>query len=309
MNRTVCEEVPNGSGSGRVTDHETEEAADGDLIAQALRCFCEELCDGLFVVLEVLLIEEADLFVEGVEFTLHDVLDDVRGFALNVFAFALDLAFALEHVCGDIAAADVQGVHCGDLQGEGTDQVLEGGIVQGVGLVRADFDQDAKFGSLMDVSGDLAGALYGDALMATDGDVFTGLRDGLLPEGFEIGIGICENGLGESITETAEILVPRDEIGFAVHFDQRSGVVVAGQRECDDAFTGFAIGLLCGIGCALFPEDIDSGFEVALGFEEGGFAFHHPRVGFVAQGFDGFWIDLNFAHGLVLGLRGWIYWG
>jgi hypothetical protein len=123
-----------------------------------------------------------------------------------------------------------------------------------------------------------------------------------LAEWFEVGGWVFEDRFCEAITEATEVFVAGDEIGFAVHFDEGSGGVVWGEGESDDPFTGFAICFLGCVGCALFPENINGSFEVALCFDEGGFAFHHACVGFVAEGFDGFWIDLDFAHN-VMGLK------
>ncbi|MEY5016622.1 MAG: hypothetical protein RIS92_2980 [Verrucomicrobiota bacterium] len=140
--------------------------------------------------------------------------------------------------------------------------------------------------------------------MATDGDVFAGFGDGFLTERFEVSGWVVEDGFGQPITESAEVFVACDEVCFAVYFDEGSCGLVCGECECDDAFTGFAIGFFGGIGCAFFPEDIDGGFEVTLCFDEGGFAFHHACVGFVAEGFDGFGIDLDFAHNVWF--EGWL---
>ena len=136
--------------------------------------------------------------------------------------------------------------------------------------------------------------------MATDGDVFAGFGDGFLTKRFEVSGGVVEDRFGQPIAEAAEVFVTSDEIGLTVDFDDGGCGLVCGKCEGDDAFAGFAIRFFGGIGCALFPEDVNGGFEVALRFDEGGFALHHACVGFVAEGFDGFGIDLDFAHNVMV---------
>ncbi|MEY5016623.1 MAG: hypothetical protein RIS92_2981 [Verrucomicrobiota bacterium] len=99
----------------------------------------------MFVVLEVFLIEQADLLVEGVEFSFHDIFDDVGGFALHVFAFALDLAFAFEDVGWDVTAPNVERAHCGDLECERAHELSECGVSQGFGFAGPDFNENAEF--------------------------------------------------------------------------------------------------------------------------------------------------------------------
>lgn len=99
----------------------------------------------MLVILEVFLIEQADLLVEGVQFSFHDVFDDVGGFALDVFAFALDLAFALEDVGRDVAASNVERAHRGDLERERAHEFVESGVGEGFGFAGADFNEHAEF--------------------------------------------------------------------------------------------------------------------------------------------------------------------
>lgn len=150
----------------------------------------------MLVVLEVFLIEQADLLVEGVEFTFDDVFYDVGRLALDIFAFALDLPFAFEDVRWNVAAAHVEGVHRGDLEGQRTNEFLESGVVEGISFARTDLDENAEFGALVDVGGDLACARDLESFVAANGDVFTRFGDGFLAEGFEVGRRVFEDCFG-----------------------------------------------------------------------------------------------------------------
>ena len=109
------------------------------------------------------------------------------------------------------------------------------------------------------------------------------------------------------LNEGAEALVAGDEVGFAIDFDQHADLVADVNVGADDAFLGFATGLLRRGGCAFFAEDRFGGGEVALGFDERLFAIHHARVGFFAELLDEFGRDFadgsSRRHNLKFGWR------
>src|SRR3546814_18996420 len=81
--------------------------------------------------------------------------------------------------------------------------------------------------------------------------------------------------------ETLELLVLRDEVGFAVHFDHRAAVAVGG--DADETLGGDAAGLLRGGGEALGAQPVDRRFDVAAIFGERLFTVHHTCARAVAQ--------------------------
>src|SRR6476646_6792670 len=92
-----------------------------------------------------------------------------------------------------------------------------------------------------------AGAEHGKTPHA---DVLADLRDQVAPalvhalpggerrsrEGSEVPGPAGERALGYGLSERAEILRAGDEVGLAVHLDQRSGMSVAGAVDGDHAF-------------------------------------------------------------------------
>src|SRR3546814_1115928 len=77
----------------------------------------------------------------------------------------------------------------------------------------------------------------------------------------DVGDAAGERDLRHVADEALELLVLRNEVGFAVHFDHRAAVAVGG--DADEAFGGDAAGLLGGGGEALGAEPVDRRFDVA----------------------------------------------
>ena len=92
--------------------------------------------------------------------------------------------------------------------------------------------------------------------------------------------------VGDVADEGLEVFVFGNEVGFAVHFEQDAGSGVGVDAGGDDAFVGGAVGHCRGLGDAALAEQLDGGFDVAVGFGEDFFAVHHAGVGFVAEFFD-----------------------
>ena len=113
------------------------------------------------------------------------------------------------------------------------------------------------------------------------GQAFTELGlQGLGVSGF-----LLDNGLGGIGDEVLEVIAAGHEVGLALHGSDGDSLAVSGLGQGDQAFGRGAAGLLGGLGHALFTQEIDSLFEVAVGGHEGLLAVHHAGAGFLAQVF------------------------
>ena len=171
----------------------------------------------------------------------------------------------------------------------------------------------------MDIAGEGAIRRSGKTAEAAQDDVLThdaafflddvlqaeavGSRHRLGEGGGEIGIGrtgVHDVG-SDHIHEAAEAVVFAHEVGFAVYLDERTDGAVAIEHGLDSAFLGFAVSTFGAAGDALFAQDVDGGFHVAIGFSEGFFTVHHASIGFLAEFVDGGCGDCghNWIGGLV----------
>ena len=83
--------------------------------------------------------------------------------------------------------------------------------------------------------------------------------------------------------ERLEVVVLRDEIGFAIDFDDRRDLRVVRDVESDHALGGDAVGRLARLRSALDPQQLLGLAEVAVGFGQRLLAFHHAEPGALAQ--------------------------
>src|SRR5205085_5048910 len=97
-----------GLGDGPVwrANFETGEAPDRDVLAELRHLRGDDLRDGMGLLLDEGLVEEAELLVELTELALEHLLDDVRRLAGCSGLSAVDLLLALEVGLGDLIAAD-----------------------------------------------------------------------------------------------------------------------------------------------------------------------------------------------------------
>jgi hypothetical protein len=130
---------------------------------------------------------------------------------------------------------------------------------------------------------------------ARDGDVLAGLGDGrrhLLRQrraGGDDAVRIAAGGDGEEGAdhigdERLEVLGAGDEVRLAVDLGEHAAGGVVGEACGHEAFARGPARALGGLGDAALAEDRDGVVEVAVGFAQGGLAFHHARAGLVAQG-------------------------
>ncbi len=93
------------------------------------------------------------------------------------------------------------------------------------------------------------------------------------------------DGREHRISEGLKVIVLGDEIGLGVDFEYRRGLAVVADADLDRAVGGDAAGLLVGLGGAGFAHQFGGGLDIAIGFDQRFFAFHHARTGTLAQFF------------------------
>ncbi len=84
--------------------------------------------------------------------------------------------------------------------------------------------------------------------------------------------------------ESLKFVAARDEVGFAIHFDERG--VVAGSLDRNRAFRGNTRGFLVRLGEPALAHELGRGVQITLGFDERLFALHHSGAGALAKLFD-----------------------
>ena len=284
---------------GLFAKSETDEAGDSEGVAEFLAFGFEESGNLDVGVFDESLFEEAALGEKLANLALEDVLDDVRRLSFRNEAGAEDVEFVVHHGLRDVVAGKSLGRAGGDVEGEVLDELLEAVSACGFRLGGADFDQDADLATEVDVGGDdtTGGGIIADILaelevFADFADLcFDRVFDGLLAVcvgegGFVVsGLGSRER-VGDFTDEGLEAFVFRDEVGFAVDFNEETGGGSAIDAGGDDAFVGGAVAHFGGFQDAPLAEELDGGFDVAVGFGEDFFAVHHWGVGFIAEFFD-----------------------
>ncbi len=90
-----------------------------------------------------------------------------------------------------------------------------------------------------------------------------------------------QRDIGDGLGERLEFRVARDEVGLGVDLDDDAFGAL--HSDGDEAFSGYAAGLLGGLRQALGAQPVDGGFHVAVGRREGGLTIHHARAGLVAE--------------------------
>src|SRR5918994_535943 len=91
---------------------------------------------------------------------------------------------------------------------------------------------------------------------------------------------------GDLTGERLELLVARDEVGFALDLDQRPLCRRAVDVGRHDSLAGSAPASLGGRSRPLLAQDLDCLVDVAAGLDQGLLAVHHRRAGLLAQRLD-----------------------
>jgi hypothetical protein len=84
---------------------------------------------------------------------------------------------------------------------------------------------------------------------------------------------------GDVVAKLLEGIGARDEIAFAIDFDDHADFSASMNIVADEAFGGFARGFLGRGGLTLFAEDVDGLLDVTAGFDQGSTTIAEPRVG------------------------------
>lgn len=146
------------------------------------------------------------------------------------------------------------------MEGDVFDEPGEAFVADAVGVIGADFGQNADFGSGVDVGGDESDAGNVHSSVSPDLDVFADFGDVFGAQGFEVGLRGFEEGFGDLIAEFSEYFVFGDEVGFAVDFDKEAGLGIGADVTGNGAFVGGAVGFFGGVGGSFFSENVDGRF-------------------------------------------------
>src|SRR6266571_3993912 len=88
---------------------------------------------------------------------------------------------------------------------------------------------------------------------------------------------------GHVVAQALEIFGSRNEVRFAIHFDDHADFPAGMNVMADQALGGLARRLLLSRGLSFFPEHIDRGFHIAARLDQRGTAVGESRAGALAQ--------------------------
>eukprot|EP00042_Codosiga_hollandica_P002739 m.12180 g.12180 ORF g.12180 m.12180 type:complete len:537 (-) comp17340_c0_seq1:210-1820(-) len=230
------------------------------------------------------LVQQRDFLQELLHRAFDHLGDDVGGLAGFGGLLGGNAALLLDQIGRDVGARQRSGLHRGDVHGD----------VLGGDVVTFELDDHADAGAVQ-VRSQLAA---GVALEAADRHVLADLADQALAHVFhgraEAFLGQRQGRQGGHVSgvlfshqasqrahESQEGVVLRDEVGLAVHFDQRA--VAADHGRGDDAFGSDARGGLASLVAQLDAQDLFSAAQVAVGLGQRLLAFHHRGVGASTQ--------------------------
>ena len=91
---------------------------------------------------------------------------------------------------------------------------------------------------------------------------------------------------GRFFDQVFEVVVLGDEIGFGVDLGDRPFAMIVADFDADGPFAGDAARFFGRAAETLFTEPLDGGFHVSVGFGQGLFTIHHPRIGHLAELFN-----------------------
>ena len=102
-------------------------------------------------------------------------------------------------------------------------------------------------------------------------------------QGVNVGGVLIDNGLGAGLNKADEISVLADEVGLGVDLDHNADLLIVVYHSADDTLGSNTAGLLGSSGQALFTQELDRLFYIAVGSGQGLFAVHHAAAGLFAQ--------------------------
>ena len=245
-------------------------------------------------IMDIGLIEEADLLVEGLEARFDDLLDHVCGLAGVLLRQHGALARNRRRI--DPGGVERDRTCSGDMHGDLPPERAELGAIAG-GLERDDDPNSAKpVGDRpVHVMADRAFG-HSEALRATQRHVFTNGGDGVgdrlshraaarvmrAEHLRRVDVGrVVERDREHAAHHRLEVIVAGDEVGFGIDLDNDADVVLDG--DADKAFGRNPPALLGRLGEALLAQPIDRRLDVAVGLAQRILAIHHARAGLFAQ--------------------------
>src|SRR5579863_441357 len=271
-----------------------DESLDRDRTADRPFGLPDRLGDGLGRIMDVRLIEEADLPVEGLEAGFDNLLDDVRGLA----GVLLDehRALALNGRRIDPGGVERDGTCRGDMHRHLPPERAE------LCPIARGFERDDDSDPAEPV-GDRAVHIMADralgdfeALRAAQRHVFADGGDGvgdrladrpaagvMRAERFRrIDVGrLVERHRQRAAHQRLEVVVAGDEVGLGIDFHDNAGLVLDG--DPDQAFGRHPSALLGRFRQALLAQPVHCRLDVAAGLAQGVLAIHHARAGLLAQ--------------------------
>ncbi len=274
------------------------EGVDLDGSACCLSLRLNILSDGHCIVLEVLLIEEANFLEVLSETTLNDLFKYVLGLGLSgllvLGSYQAELYFLLvsEYVGRDISLGNVLCVQSGDLESYVL-AACENSCV--LGLVGVELNQCTQSAAVVHVGNQCAGHLgeTADIHVLTDGGDLLGhiLGNGLCAacdsavlESLNVCRVVSEDSVGDGLNQLEELVALCAEVSFAV--DLNDNAVCAVNLSLYDTLGSDSACLLGSLCKALLTEDLNSLISVAVSLNESSLAVHHAAAGHFAKFFN-----------------------
>ena len=192
---------------------------------------------------------------------------------------------------------DVGSIHSGSIDGLGFAGSDMHGKITTQRIVSACKIQQHADLAAMQIAGQLA-AYSRVALETADADILTQFHDQRLASLFYTGGTVDDShtrqcgyisrivlrhGLGYIFCEGDKVFILGDEIGFAVHFRHCTGLAVVREIGADHTLGRHTTGRLARLGTALDTHLFLGRFQIAVGFYQRSFAFHHAETCHLAQ--------------------------
>ena len=218
--------------------------------------------------------------------TFDHLLDDVRRFAALLGFGAVDFVFLVKEILRQGGSIQRNRIAGGDVHGD---------IFGEFNVASGDFHQHADFLAVQIMADDAASG--GQGYKTADGHVFanfchqfaTALVSGNTRCDFSgvqrvnVGEFLRARHFGKAVGKTTELVTHGNEVGFAVGFEDGCFFGVVADRDDQRTFSSHAAGFLVGLGQTGFAHIFNSGFNIAIGFEQCFLALHHACAGTFAQ--------------------------
>src|ERR1700722_13234307 len=272
----------------------TYEPGYGDRRADRLFGFLDRLSDSLRGIMDIGLIEEADLLIEGLEAGFDDLLDHVcrlAGVLLGQHG-----ALARNHRRIEPGGVERDRTGGGDMHGDLPPERAKPGAIACGSEPNDDPDSAKPVGDRpVHVMADRAFG-HSEALRATQRHVFADGGDGVgdrlshraaawvmrAEHRHRVDVGrVVERDREHAAHQRLEVVVASDEVSLGIDLDKDADIVLDG--GADKTLGRHSPTLLGRLGEALLSQPIDRRLDVALGLAQRILAIHHARAGLFAQ--------------------------